>query len=57
MADDIKLDLNSINEEVTYKESRLEIVKRFKEIIQFNFDAKQLSDYDGEKLKFNGKLS
>lgn len=44
MTEDIKRELNAINEEVTAKENRQKIVKRFTEIIQFHYDGKQLSD-------------
>lgn len=43
LTEDIKRDLNSINEEVIAKENRLTFAKRFTDIIQFYYDGKQLS--------------
>lgn len=45
MTKDIKRDLKSINKKVIDKKTRSKIIKRFKELIQFHYDAKQLSDY------------
>lgn len=51
MSEDIKRDLNSINKEAAPKNPRLKMVKRFKEIVQFNFDAKQFSKHGRDWLK------
>lgn len=56
MTEDIKHDLCSINKEAATEKNRLKIVKRFKEITQFYFDAKQLSKHGRNKVIPNSKL-
>lgn len=52
LTEDIKRDLNSINEEVIAKENRHKFGKRFMDIIQFYYDGKQLSVWIKEKNIF-----
>lgn len=52
MTEDIKRDLNAINDEVTVKENRRKFANRFVDTIQFYYDGKQLSD---KRKRGNGR--